>query len=67
GGDAVAAGFPGVWGVLKGKAERGEGSGGEVPGWKRERSGGAVGGGAQKIGPGMVFNFSGMRPVGVVG
>ncbi|TKA83132.1 hypothetical protein B0A55_00890 [Friedmanniomyces simplex] len=67
GGDAVAAGFPVVWAVLKGKAERGEGSGGEVPGLKRERSGGAVGGGAQKIGPGMVFNFSGMRPVGVVG
>ncbi|KAK1084130.1 hypothetical protein LTR48_005737 [Friedmanniomyces endolithicus] len=63
GGDALAAGFPGVWAVLRTRAEKGEGSGGEVPGWKKKDGG--VGG--QKAGPGMVFNFSSMRPVGVVG
>ncbi|KAK1064003.1 hypothetical protein LTR74_009070 [Friedmanniomyces endolithicus] len=63
GGDALAAGFPAVWAVLGGRAERSEGSGGEVPGWKKKEGG--MGG--QRAGPGMVFNFSSMRPVGVVG
>ncbi|KAK0268389.1 hypothetical protein LTR91_001147 [Friedmanniomyces endolithicus] len=63
GGDALAAGFPRVWAVLRARAEKSEGGGGEVPGWKKKDGG--VGG--QKAGPGMVFNFSSMRPVGVVG
>ncbi|KAK1063061.1 hypothetical protein LTR74_009752 [Friedmanniomyces endolithicus] len=63
GGDALAAGFPAVWAVLRPRAEKGEGSGGEVPGWKKKDGGG----GGQRAGPGMVFNFSSMRPVGVVG
>ncbi|KAK3109339.1 hypothetical protein LTR53_017510, partial [Teratosphaeriaceae sp. CCFEE 6253] len=59
GGNAVAAGFPAVWGVLKQKAER---SGTDVvPGWKTQQES------WQKVGPGMVLNFGSMRAVGANG
>ncbi|KAK3669224.1 hypothetical protein LTR78_010898 [Recurvomyces mirabilis] len=63
GGDAVAAGFPQVWDVLRLKTERAGTD--DVPGWKKEVVGGF--GGGQRPGPGMVFNLSGLRPVGAVG
>ena len=47
-------GFPRVWDVLEARADR------EVPGWVREEKRGAV----PKVGPGMVVNLSGARPVG---
>ena len=62
GGDVLAAGFPEPWAVLKGKVEKfGED---EVPGWKKQQAGA---GGAVKPGPGMVFNFTGMKPIGAAG
>ena len=62
GGDILAAGFPEPWAVLKGKVQRfGED---EVPGWKKQQAGS---GGAVRPGPGMVFNFSGMKPIRAAG
>ncbi|EMC95711.1 hypothetical protein BAUCODRAFT_56129, partial [Baudoinia panamericana UAMH 10762] len=65
GGDALGAGFPNVWEVLRAKAERG-GMGEDVPGWKKSErvnhAGAAFGG--QRFGPGMVVNLSGLRPIG---
>jgi nuclear mRNA export protein PCID2/THP1 len=59
GGNALLAGFPNVWEALKSKTERAGTD--DVPGWKKDGSGGAG------IGPGMVFNFGAMRPVGAFG
>ena len=54
-GGALKAGFPGVWDVIKGRAER-EGKEAEIPGWVREERKGGMGG---------VVNLSGIaRPVG---
>ena len=57
GGDALAAGFPSPWEVIKRKTND------EVPGWKVEKAGqvGMAGG----VGPGMVVNLSNLRPVGL--
>ncbi|KAK5684197.1 hypothetical protein LTS10_004061 [Elasticomyces elasticus] len=60
--NAVTAGFPQVWSVLKAKAERGDGTMGDVPGWKKKERAGGV-----KPGPGVVLNFSNLRPVGAIG
>ncbi|KAK4979002.1 hypothetical protein LTR42_001502 [Elasticomyces elasticus] len=59
---AVTAGFPQVWSVLKAKAERGDGTMRDVPGWKKKERAGGV-----KPGPGVVLNFSNLRPVGAIG
>lgn len=63
-GGPLAAGFPQPWGVLKARAEREDG---EVPGWKKEGQPGSGMAGGIKPGPGMVFNLSGLKPVGAFG
>lgn len=68
-GSALAAGFPQPWEVMRAKAVRGAPNGGvEVPGWKTKQVGiPGVGGLGAGVGPGMVVNLSGVRPVGAVG
>jgi len=52
---ALQAGFPNVWEVVKSRNSD------EVPGWKKETAPTVLG---QTLGPGMVVNLSGARPVG---
>lgn len=60
--NALEAGFPNPWEVIRTRMEQ-EG-GGEVPGWKRVDSG-ASGSGAGGFGGGNVVRLTGARPVGV--
>ncbi|QIW94901.1 hypothetical protein AMS68_000419 [Peltaster fructicola] len=58
-GDHVKAGFPIVWHVVSKKSSD------EVPGWKQETSKAANP--FAGAGPGMVFKFSNLRPIGAAG
>ena len=58
---ALEKGFPNVWAVISGKASS------EVPGWVREEKPSGTAVTRMKIGPGMVVNLNGVRPVGVAG
>ncbi|KAI9833732.1 MAG: hypothetical protein M1819_003465 [Sarea resinae] len=72
---ALSGGWPNVWEVVSRRETE------SVPGWKRDedivggggRGGGVFGGGGGggaavgRLGPGMVINLSGARPVGAVG
>jgi len=56
---AIAAGFPNVWQVMDAK------SGNEVPGWVKGSRHTVQNLGQRRLGPGMVVNLSGAKPVGV--
>lgn len=59
-GDHVKAGFPKVWDVISKRSTN------DVPGWKKQASGSSKNPFAG-AGPGMVFNLTGVKPVGVAG
>ena len=58
---ALEKGFPNVWTISRGKASA------EVPGWVRDGKVGAAAIPGVRVGPGMVVNLSGLRPVGTAG
>ena len=60
-GDHVKAGFPNVWQVLSNK------QGDDVPGWKKDVSSTAAPTPFAGAGPGMVFKFSSLKPIGAAG